>query len=91
LISRVLPVKGRSRRSLFRKDVIQMKHNLKICVSKEPKNGGVVACRSVSLRQRLLTRLLGPLDKVMIIVPGNSVQTVAITEVMDGGVVCEAV
>ena len=68
-----------------------MKHNLKICVSKEPKNGGVVTCRSVSLRQRLLTRLLGPLDKVMIIVPGNSVQTVAITEVMDGGVVCEAV
>lgn len=91
MISRVLPVKGRSRRGLFRKDVIQMKHNLKICVSKEPNNGGVVACRSVSLRQRLLTRLLGPLDKVMIIVPGNSVQTVAITEVMDGGVVCEAV
>ena len=68
-----------------------MKHNLKICVSKEPKAGGVVACRSISLRQKLLTRLLGPLDKVMIIVPGNSVQTVAITEVMEGGMVCEAV
>jgi len=27
----------------------------------------------------------------MIIVPGNSVQTVAITEVMEGGMVCEAV
>ena len=91
MISRVLPVKGRSRRSLFRKDVIQMKHNLKICVSKEPKNGGVVACRSVSLRQRLLTRLLGPLDKVMSIGPGNCVQSGAITDVMDGGVVCEAV
>ena len=60
-------------------------------VSKEPKSGGVVACRSISLRQKLLTRLLGPLDKVMIIVPGNSVQTVAITEVMEGGMVCEAV
>ena len=68
-----------------------MKHNLKICVSKEPKSGGVGACRSISLRQKLLTRLLGPLDKVMIIVPGNSVQTVAITEVMEGGMACEAV
>ena len=68
-----------------------MKHNLKICVSKESRNGGVVACRSISLRQRLLTHLLGPMDKVMIIVPGNSVQTVAITEVMEGGMVCEAV
>jgi len=68
-----------------------MKHNWKVCVSEEPKSGGVVACRSISLRQKLLTRLLGPLDKVMIIVPGNSVQTVAITEVMEGGMVCEAV
>ena len=91
MISRDLPMKGQSRRSLFRKDVIQMKHNLKICVSKEPKCGGVVACRNVSLRNKVLTWLLGPKEQVMIIVPGKSVQTVAITEIMDGGVSYEAV
>ncbi len=68
-----------------------MKHNLKICVSKEPKTGGVVACRNVSLRNKLLTWLLGPKEQVMIIVPGKSVQTVSITEIMDGGIEYEAV
>ena len=43
-----------------------MKHNLKICVSREPQAGGVVACRRVSLRDKLLTRLLGPSRQVMI-------------------------
>ena len=33
-----------------------MKHNLKISVSKEPKTGGIVQCRSVTLREKLLTR-----------------------------------
>ena len=68
-----------------------MKHNLKICVSKEPKTGGVVACRNVSLRNKLLTWLLGSKEQVMIIVPGKSVQTVSITETMDGGIGYETV
>ena len=36
-----------------------MRHNLKISVSKEPQSGGIVQCRNVSLREKLLTRLLG--------------------------------
>ena len=68
-----------------------MKHNLKICVSREPRAGGVVACRRVSLRDKLLTRLLGPSRQVMIIVPGNSVRTVSITEIGEGGTAHEAV
>ena len=68
-----------------------MKHNLKICVSRELKAGGVVACRRVSLRDKLLTRLLGPSRQVMIIVPGNSVRTVSITEIGEGGTAHEAV
>jgi len=66
-----------------------MKHNLKICVSKKPQNGGVVAYRTVSIRERLLTMLFGPKQKVMVLVPGQSVETIAITEIPEGGVACE--
>ncbi len=66
-----------------------MRHNLKISVSKEPQSGGIVQCRNVSLREKLLTRLLGRREKVMILVPGNSVKSVCITEVAEGGAACE--
>ena len=66
-----------------------MKHSLNISVSKKPPEGGIVQCRNVSLREKLLTRLLGRREKVMILVPGNSVESVCITEVPEGGAVCE--
>ena len=66
-----------------------MKHNLNISVSKKPSEDGIVQCRNVSLREKLLTRLLGRRERVMILVPGNSVESVCITEVPEGGVVCE--
>ena len=62
-----------------------MKHNLKISVSREPQTGGIVRCKSVSLREKLLTRLLGQKEKVMILIPGSSVETLCITEVPEGG------
>lgn len=37
-----------------------MRHNLNIRVSDKPRNGGVVACRTVSIREKLFTLLLGP-------------------------------
>ncbi len=66
-----------------------MKHNLSINVSKKPLEGGIVQCRSVSLREKLLSRLFGRKEKVMILVPGNSVESVCITEVPEGGAACE--
>ena len=66
-----------------------MKHNLNIGVSKKPPEDGIVQCRNVSLREKLLTRLLGRREKVMILVPGNSVESVCITEVPEGGAACE--
>ncbi len=36
-----------------------MKHDLKISISREPPGGGIVRCRTVTLRERLLDRLLG--------------------------------
>ena len=62
-----------------------MRHNLNIRVSGKPRNGGVVACRTVSIREKLFTLLLGPKQKVMVVVPGNSVESIAITEVPMGG------
>lgn len=62
-----------------------MKHNLKISVSKEPQEGGTVQCRNISVREKLLTRLLGRKQKVMILIPGNTVSTVSISEVQEGG------
>lgn len=64
-----------------------MKHNLSIQVSKEPQRDGIVQCRSLSIREKLLTRLLGRRQKVMILIPGNTVSTVSVTEVPEGGVV----
>ncbi len=66
-----------------------MKHNLNISVSKKPSEGGIVQCRNVSLREKLFTRLFGRKEKVMILVPGNSVESVCITEVPEGGAACE--
>lgn len=66
-----------------------MRHNLNIRVSDKPRNGGVVACRTVSIREKLFTLLLGPKQKVMVVVPGNSIESIAITEVPMGGGVHE--
>jgi len=66
-----------------------MKHNLKISVSREPQTGGLVQCRNLNLREKLLTRLLGPERKVMLLIPGNSVSTLSITEVTEGGATIE--
>ena len=68
-----------------------MKHNLTISVSKDSRRGGVVQCRSVSIREKFLTWMFGRVQKVTILIPGNSVSTVTITEVKEGGKVDEAV
>ena len=58
-----------------------MNHALNISVSKEPASGGVVACRSVSIRERILRLLLGSTTKLTVIVPGDTVSELAIQEI----------
>jgi len=60
-----------------------MKHMLKISVSKEPQDGGIVGCRNVTLRERLLRLLLGEKCRLTVIIPGNSVRKLCI--VAEGG------
>lgn len=62
-----------------------MRHNLSISVSKELKDGGIVACKCITFREKLLTRLMGSKQKVMVLIPGSTVDTVSITEVKEGG------
>jgi len=62
-----------------------MKHDLKISVSRKPIEDGVVRCRRVSMRERLLRHFFGEKHRVMVIVPGDSVECVSITELPGGG------
>ena len=64
-----------------------MDHTLKISVSKKPATGGIVSCRHISVRERFLRFLLGEKRRVAIIVPGDSVRELAVSEVMEGGTV----
>ena len=69
----------------FRKGWI-MDHTLKISVSKKLATGGIVSCRHISVRERFLRFLLGDKQR-LIIVPGDSVRELAISEVKEGGTV----
>ena len=57
-----------------------MHHTLNIKVSRERLSGGIVACRRLTVRERLLRFFLGCPVKLTVIVPGDSVDEVAIFE-----------
>ncbi len=59
----------------------EMKHALNIRVSRRPVNGGIVACRNVSVREKLLRFLFGGKTRLTVIVPGDTVEEVAISEI----------
>ena len=63
-----------------------MKHTLKISVSKDSPGDGIVSCRRVTLREKLLKRLFGDKQRLTVIVPGDSVESLSIHEVgREGG------
>jgi hypothetical protein len=62
-----------------------MKHNLSISVSEKPAERGVVRCQRLAIRERLLRHLLGEKCSVTIIVPGDTVECVSVTELQKGG------
>ena len=63
-----------------------MNHTLKIKVSKERTNGGIMACRQLTVRERLLRFFLGSPTKLTVIVPGDSVNEVTIFEKKEANV-----
>ncbi|QAT48622.1 hypothetical protein EQM14_01830 [Caproiciproducens sp. NJN-50] len=62
-----------------------MKHELKISVSKKPQTGGIVRCRNVTLREHALRRLFGEKQKLIVLIPGDSVESLSIKEIEPQG------
>ena len=60
-----------------------MQHNLRISVTRQHDLGGVIAVRSVSVRERLLRFLLGEKRKLTILVPGDTVSGIEIQDVKE--------
>ena len=59
-------------------------HSLKLHIARHiPDDPGIVAIKNVTLRERLMRLLLGTPRKVMILVPGDSVKQIDITENTD--------
>ena len=62
-----------------------MEQSLKIRVSKRNPEIGTVACRQMSLREKLLQYLFGSKQRIAIIVPGDCVREISIQELSEGG------
>ena len=63
-----------------------MRHKLNVSVSREPREGGIASIRRFSVRERLMRMLLGELHRVIVLIPGDKVEEIAISEeVKDGG------
>ena len=57
-----------------------MKKRLKIDVSREPKGKGLVNCRTLAVRERLMSLVFGRRQKLAILIPGDSVNEITISE-----------
>lgn len=55
-----------------------MEHTVRISLSNRPADGGIVACRHVSVREKLLRVLFGAKTRLTVIVPGDTVEELAI-------------
>ena len=62
-----------------------MKHKMNINVSKEQESNGVLTCKKVKMKKGLFKKLFGDSQKVTIIIPGDSVSDVTISEIKEKG------
>lgn len=61
-----------------------IQHRLKLHIAKDiPEDPGAVAAKIVPIRERLLRFLLGTRRQVTLVVPGDSVRQIDITETED--------
>ncbi len=68
-----------------RKGVKAMKRKLKISVSKQPQTDGIVTCKNVTIREKLLRFIFGDKRKLTVLIPGDNVGEIAICETEKGG------
>ena len=62
-----------------------MRKKLKVNVSKDPKTDGVISCKNLSVRERLLNFLFGNKRRVTILIPGDGVDEISISGEKEGG------
>ncbi len=62
-----------------------MKRKLKISVSKQPQTDGIVTCKNVTIREKLLRFIFGDKRKLTVLIPGDNVGEIAICETEKGG------
>lgn len=55
-----------------------MKHQLKVSVSKNPSSDSVMKCRKVSIRERILKFLFGKKRDIVVLIPSDRIEEVAI-------------
>lgn len=61
-----------------------IQHRLKLHIAKDiPEDPGVVATKTLPIRERLLRFLLGKRRQVTLVVPGDSIRQIDITETDD--------
>ena len=62
-----------------------MRHKLKISVSRDPPKMSLVHLQRFRVRERFLRLIFGEARDIAVIVPGDSVKTVAIEELPEKG------
>ena len=62
-----------------------MKHKLNISVSKTPAEDGIISCKTKRFPKGCLKKLFGTSKKMTILIPGDSVEHITISEVDDEG------
>jgi hypothetical protein len=66
-----------------------MKHNLKITLNGPTDEDGIIRCRSVTIRERLLRLLFGEVRRFTLVIPGDSVECISIKEQEEGESECQ--
>ena len=61
-----------------------MRHSIEVSVSK-PDDGGVVCCRRIGIRERLMKLLFGEMRRMWVIIPDITVDALRISELPEGG------
>jgi len=62
-----------------------MRHTVRIGISPKTPQVEIVRCRRINLREKFLRILFGNKRQLMIILPGESVQTLTISEIEKEG------
>ncbi|WP_288908178.1 hypothetical protein [uncultured Megasphaera sp.] len=55
-----------------------MKQQLVISVSKKPKDDGVVSCKSIGVREKIIRFFLGKKEAIMVFIPGNRIDEIVV-------------